>query len=107
MKVHSELGFGFKEPIYKDAMTIGFRKEGIPFQLEKKFNVVYEGITLLHKYYADFVAFNSIILEIKSAPFIINRFVAQTINYLKASGIRLGIIINFGEPSLNFKRVVF
>jgi GxxExxY protein len=59
------------------------------------------------KYYTDFVVFGSIIFEVKSTPVIINPFVYQTINYLKAAGIKLGIIINFGEKSLAYKRVVF
>jgi len=74
---------------------------------EKQFKIEYKGITLPHKYYADFIVFNSMILEVKSALFIVDSFVAQTINYLKASGIKLGIIANFGEKSLKYKRVVF
>ena len=62
---------------------------------------------LPRKYFADFVVFNSIILEVKATPVIINPFVYQTINYLKASGIKLGIIVNFGSNSLGYKRVVF
>ncbi len=62
---------------------------------------------LPHKFYADFVIFDSIILEVKSTSFIVNNFVAQTINYLKASGLKLGIITNFGEKSFSYKRVVF
>jgi GxxExxY protein len=107
MEIHEMLGLGFKEPVYKDAMSIEFKNALIPFEREKRFNIEYKGIILPHKYFADFVTFGAIILEIKALPFIATRFVAQTINYLKASGIRLGIIINFGEPSLTYKRVVF
>jgi GxxExxY protein len=65
------------------------------------------GLTLPHQYSADFVVYDSIILEVKSTPFIVNAFVAQTINYLKASGFKLGIIANFGEKSFVSKRVIF
>ena len=74
---------------------------------EKQFKIEYKGIVLFHKYYADFIVFNSIILEVKSTNFITDSFIAQTINYLKASGIKLGIVANFGEKSLTYKRVVF
>ncbi len=67
----------------------------------------YKGKKLPRKYYADFVVFDSIILEVKAAMTIVNPFVYQTINYLKASGMKLGIIVNFGEKSLTYKRVVF
>ena len=77
------------------------------FSREKKFKIQYKEITLPHHYCADFVVYDSIILEVKSTPFIVDIFVAQTINYLKASGFKLGIIVNFGEKSLVYKRVVF
>ncbi len=107
MEVHTNLGMGFKEAVYKDAVEIELRSQGVPFVREKQFKIEYKGIVLLHKYYADFIVSDSIILEIKSASFIIDNFIAQTINYLKASGIKLGIIANFGEKSLTYKRVVF
>jgi GxxExxY protein len=107
MEVHSKLGMGFKEAVYQDALEIEFRERSIPFIREKQFKIEYKGFILQHKYYADFIVYRSIILEVKSASFIINKFVAQTINYLKASGIKLGIIANFGEKSLTYKRIVF
>ena len=107
MEVHSNLGMGFKEAVYKDALEIEFKNLEIPFIREKQYKIEYKGIILSHRYYADFIIFDSIILEVKSTAFIVDRFVAQTINYLKASGIRLGIIANFGERSFTYKRVVF
>ena len=107
MEVHRELGFGFKEIIYKDALEIEFKTQAIPYLREKSYKIEYKGKVLPRKYYADFVVFESIILEVKAMPLIINNFVLQTRNYLKASGIRLGIIANFGEKSFNSKRVVF
>jgi GxxExxY protein len=107
MEVHRELGFGFKEIIYKDALEIEFRTLDIPYQREKLYKVEYKGKILPRRYPADFVIYDSIILEVKAMPMIINNFVLQTRNYLKASGIRLGIIANFGESSFKSKRVVF
>ena len=107
MEVHRELGFGFKEIIYKDALEIEFKSLEIPYQREKLYKIEYKGKILPRRYPADFVIYDSIILEVKAMPLIINNFVLQTRNYLKASGIRLGIIANFGESSFKSKRVVF
>lgn len=107
MEVHKELGMGFKEIVYKDALEMEFTSDEISYQRERPYTITYKGKVLPRKYFADFVVFGSIILEVKAKPFIINPFVYQTINYLKASGIKLGIIVNFGEKSLAYKRVVF
>lgn len=107
MEVHSELGMGFKEIVYKDAMEYEFAKNNIPFRREKKYEIVYKGIVLPHSYSADFIVYESIILEVKATSMIVTSFVKQTINYLKASGLQLGIIANFGEKSFVSKRVVF
>ena len=107
MEVHKELGMGFKEVLYKDAIEIELKERKIHYKREREFRIEYKGKVLPHKFYADFVIDDSIILEVKSASFIVNNFVAQTINYLKASGLKLGIIANFGEKSFTHKRVVF
>lgn len=107
MEVHRELGMGFKEAVYKDALEVEFRRQEIPYQREKKYKIEYKGVILPHRYNADFVVFGNIILEVKATSSIVDGFVVQTINYLKASGIKLGIIANFGEKSFNSKRVVF
>ena len=107
MEVHRELGFGFKEIIYKDALEIEFKTMGIPYKREQLYKIEYKGKILPRRYSADFVAFESIILEVKAMQLIRINFVLQTRNYLKASGIRLGIIANFGEKSINSKRVIF
>ncbi len=83
MEVHKELGMGFKEIIYKDALEIEFRHNVIPYEREKLFKIEYKGIVLPRKYPADFVIYDQIILEVKSSSMIVNNFVAQTINYLK------------------------
>jgi GxxExxY protein len=107
MEVHKQLGMGFKEIIYRDALEIELANSGVRFIREQRYDIEYKGIILPHKYYADFVIDGKIILEIKASSMIVNNFVSQTINYLKASGIHLGIIANFGEKSFTSKRIVF
>lgn len=107
MKIHSALGCGYKEAIYQDALAIELKNRNIAFEKEKKYKVIYEGVTLKHHFVADFVIHDSIIIELKASKEIINPFIAQTINYLKASNLKLGIIVNFGKPSLEYKRIVF
>lgn len=106
MEVHRQLGIGFNERIYKDALEVEFINTKIPFSREKKFKLEYKGKILQCCYYVDFIIYNSVILEVKATDFITDNFVAQTINYLKLTGIKLGIIGNFGKPSFEFKRVV-
>ena len=106
MKVHSKLGRGFKEIVYKDALEIEFINNKVSYEREKPFRIEYENEILRHRFDADFFVFNSIILEIKAAQqFHYDNF-KQTLNYLKASQVKLGILINFGETRLNFKRVI-
>ena len=107
MEIHRELGMGFKEIVYKDALEYEFKSRKINFIREKEFKIQYKDIILPHRYYADFIIHDSIILEVKASYMIVNNFVTQTINYLKASGLQLGIITNFGEKSFTSKRVVF
>lgn len=107
MDVDRELGMGFKEAIYKEALELEFINQNIPYEREKLFRIEYKGKVLKHKYPADFIVFNQLILEVKATAFIVDSFVAQTINYLKASGLSLGIIANFGQRSFVHKRIVF
>ena len=107
MNVHRELGMGFKEAVYKEALELEFNNQDIPYEREKLFKIEYKGKILKHKYPADFIVFNSLILEVKATAVIVDSFVAQTINYLKASGLSLGIIANFGQKSFVHKRIVF
>jgi GxxExxY protein len=107
MEIHRELGMGFKEIVYKDALEYEFKSKKINFIREKEFKIQYKDIILPHRYYADFIIHDSIILEVKASYMIVNNFVTQTINYLKASGLQLGIIANFGKKSFTLKRVVF
>jgi GxxExxY protein len=80
---------------------------GIPYQREKPFTIFYKEQKLKHYFVADFIAHDAIILEIKQAGYIGEPYIKQTLNYLKASGVRLGIVINFGTASLEYQRVVF
>lgn len=107
MEIHRELGMGFKEIVYKDALEYEFKLKKIEFIREKEFKIQYKDIILPHRYYADFIIYDSIILEVKASYLIVNNFVTQTMNYLKASGLQLGIIANFGEKSFTSKRVIF
>ncbi len=106
MDVHNNLGSGFLEIVYKDALEYEFRNNGIPFQREKEFEVTYKDIVLPHKFYADFVVFDKIILEIKAVDGINENFVAQALNYLTVSKQKLALIVNFGELKLTYKRIV-
>ena len=106
MDVHNNLGAGFLEVVYKDALEYEFRKVNIPFEREKKYEVHYDGIKLPHYFYADFVVFGSIILEVKAVSGIADEFIAQSINYLKVSNNKLALLVNFGELRLNPKRIV-
>lgn len=106
MKIHSILGKGFKEIIYKDAMEIEFKKANIVYEREKQFKIQYEDIILLHKFDADFFVFNSMILEVKATYQLYADNFKQTLNYLKSSQVKLGVLINFGEDKLNFKRII-
>ncbi|MEM6767622.1 MAG: GxxExxY protein [Bacteroidota bacterium] len=106
MEVHNQLGPGFLEIVYKDALEWEFRKASIPYEREKEYTVSYKDITLPHKFYADFVVFNSIILEVKAVSGIADIFIAQAMNYLKVSENRLALIVNFGEIKLKQKRIV-
>ena len=105
-EVHNNLGPGFLEIVYKDALEYEFKKANIPYEREKQYDVDYKGITLQHNFYADFVIYNKIILEVKSVKYLVDEFIARTINYLKCSNNKLGLLVNFGELKLNSKRIV-
>ncbi len=106
MEVHNYLGFGFSEIVYKDALEIEFKNAKIDFERERKYEVEYKGIVLPHLFYADFIVFGKIVLEIKGKKDIADADLAQAINYLKVSDNKLALIVNFGEEKLNYKRIV-
>ena len=106
MEVHRNLGKGFLEIVYKDALEYEFKKNNVLYDREMVYEISYKEITLPHKYFADFLVYEKIILEVKAVNGIIDEFIKQTLNYLAASKCKLGIIVNFGEDSLKYKRIV-
>lgn len=104
--IHRFLGPGFLEIVYKDAFEFELRKKRIVYEREKEYCIPYKEIILTHKFFADFVVYNKIILEIKAKDGIAEIHMAQTLNYLKVSGCKVGLILNFGELSLKIKRIV-
>jgi len=108
MEVHNSLGNGFLEIVYKDALEYEFNKADIPYEREKKYEVNYNGIVLPHKFYADFVVFDKIILEVKALQKgYADEHIAMCINYLKVSGNKLALLVNFGTLRLQTKRIIF
>lgn len=105
-EVHNNLGAGFLEIVYKDALEYEFRKANIPYEREKEYIVRYKDAILPHKFFADFVVYDKIILEVKGVAGIADEFIAQAINYLRVSGNQLALVVNFGEIKLTYKRIV-
>lgn len=105
-EVHKNLGKGFSEIFYKDALEYEFTQHNIPFVREKEFTVNYKNTTLKHKFYADFVVFDKIILEIKTVDCFNNSHYNQCLNYLKIAKFELAILANFNLISLEYKRIV-
>ena len=107
MDVHRELGCGFLEAVYQEALAIEFKKAGIPFKREVSLKINYKGVTLTKEYVADFVCYDKIIIELKAVSQIADIHKSQVKNYLKATGYRLGILANFGSTSLETARVCY
>ena len=105
LEVHNELGCGFLEPVYQEALEREFRIEKIPFEREKLLPILYKGQKLDKNYFADFICFNEIILEIKAVSTIAKAHKAQVINYLKAANKQIGLLVNFGCNSLKWERI--
>ena len=106
MEVHRELGPGFLEAVYQEALAIEFEKQGIPFVREPKLMVSYKGVQLSKYYEADFICYEKIIVETKATKQLTGSDESQVINYLKATGLKLGLLFNFGAESLEYKRLV-
>ncbi|MGM5469159.1 GxxExxY protein [Flavobacteriaceae bacterium LMO-SS05] len=106
MKVNRELGSGFLEAVYEEALKKEFDNSSIPFDCQVKLNIFYDGEQMDKFYRADFICYNKIILEVKSVTQIPNSFYAQLKNYLAATKMELGMLINFGQPSLTYKRII-
>lgn len=106
MEVHNQLGKGFNEVVYADALEIELNNHNISYSREKKYGIVYKGNLLPHKYKADFIIDDIIVLELKAIDCLVSAHIKQTLNYLAVSKLKLGLLINFGEDSLKYKRIV-
>jgi len=105
MRVHTELGRGFLESVYQDALEIEFRDQKIPYQREVRIPVSYRGIELTSYFAADFVCFESIIVELKALTEWSGKEKTQVLNYLKATGFKRALLINFGKDRLDYERI--
>lgn len=103
--VYQELGCGFLEKVYQEALEIEFMDRGIPFKREVKLDISYKGRVLKQEYIADFVCFDKIIVELKAVSNLDEVHDAQVFNYLKATGYDLALLVNFGEKPLRIKRL--
>lgn len=106
MEVHKILGKGHSEVVYKDALEYEFRENNIPFEREKEYKIHYKDIILPRRYNADFVVFDEIIFEVKAISQLSISDTKQTLNYLASSKNKLGLLVNFGEDSLKYKRII-
>jgi len=105
MEVHHELGNGFLEAVYQEALEEEFKIQNIPYEREKYLPIEYKGKTLSKEYFADFICYDDIIVELKAVTKIVAAHKAQVINYLKAADKEVGLLFNFGENSLKWERI--
>jgi GxxExxY protein len=106
MEVHKELGHGFLEAVYQEALQYEFTQRGLPFVREVPLPIKYKERVLQCVYKADFICYESVIVELKALSQLTTVEYAQVINYLKATGLQWGLLINFGAPSLEYKRFI-
>ena len=104
--VHRELGCGFLERVYQDALEYELSARGIPYEREKNIQIMYKGKPLGEPYRADFVCYDNIIVELKAVEELQGIHRSQVVNYLKATGMKLGLLVNFGEECANIERIV-
>ena len=106
MAVHNELGSGFLEAVYQEALEEELKLREIPYVREKQLEIYYKNKPLAKKYQADFICYGEIIVELKALSALDSSHKSQLINYLKATKLRVGLLVNFGQISLESKRVV-
>jgi len=106
MEVHGALGCGFLEAVYQEALALELTQRGVPYRREAELPIFYKGRQLATTYRADFVCHDAVIVEPKALSTLSGTEEAQILHYLKASGIKTGLLINFGSPSLEYKRFV-
>ena len=107
MEVHKELGAGFLESVYQEAFELELKKQNIPYEREALLNIYYKGTKLKKCYSADFICYNKIVVELKALGELSTNHEAQLLNYLKTSKLKLGLLLNFGSKSLQYKRLIF
>ncbi len=107
IEVHRELGHGFLESVYQEALQIEFSSRQIPFQKEVELPVYYKGTIISKSYKADFICYQGIVVELKALSQLSGKEESQIINYLKATGLEIGLLLNFGSRSLEYKRFIF
>ena len=105
MEVHNELGNGFLEPVYQEALEEEFITQGIPYEREKLLPIIYKGKKLSKEYFADFVCYDNIVVELKSTAKLAKAHKCQVLNYLNAAALEVGLLVNFGETSLKWERI--
>jgi len=106
MEVHNQLGAGFLEAVYQEALAIEFSERAIPFRREVWLTVSYKGRQLRAQYRADFICYDDVVVEVKAVESLTPRHAAQLLNYLKATGKHRGLLLNFGTPRLQYRRIV-
>jgi GxxExxY protein len=107
LEVYWELGRGFLEPVYQEALEIEFGRRGLPYEAQKQLAIYYKDQPLQKKYVADFVCFGQILAELKASEGLTGREEAQLLNYMKAARMRVGLLFNFGSPvRLEWKRYI-
>ena len=105
--VYNNIGHGLLEPIYQEALELEFDEQLVPFESQKELDIYYCGTLLKKKYIPDFICYGKIIVEIKSVKVLMPEHEAQLFNYLRITGLKLGILVNFGTyPKIEYKRVV-
>ena len=107
MEVHKELGCGFLEAVYHEALVREFSDQGISFKSQPTVNIKYKGKALKKSYEPDFICYDDVIVEIKALHNLTGLEESQMINYLKASKIEIGLLLNFGSKSLEYNRFVY
>ncbi len=107
MEVHKELGNGFLEPVYQEALQKEFQLQGIPYQSQPEVQIIFKGEPLKKRYQPDFVCYEKIIVEIKALSQLTKNEEAQILNYLKAAKLSPGLLINFGAKSIQYKRFAY
>jgi len=106
MTVHKSLGCGFLESVYQEAIEKTFTKNKLPYKRQQKMKILFEGVELTKYFIADFVCFDKVILEIKACEYITKNHQSQLLNYLKSTKMEIGLLVNFGESSLKWKRLI-